>query len=79
MLLFIYLSILSACLYMHHVCAWCPVRSEGGVGSPQTGVTDGWPPCGCWELSTDPLQVQVLLSTEPILQPQVIYIYYTVC
>lgn len=35
MLLFIYLSILSACLYMHHVCAWCPVRSEGVLDPPR--------------------------------------------
>lgn len=36
-------------------CAWCPGRSEGNIGSLETGVTDGCgPPCRCWEAS--PLQ-----------------------
>lgn len=33
---------------MYHVCAWCPWRSEKGVGSLRTVVTDGCEtPCGC--------------------------------
>lgn len=41
-------------------------RPEVGVQVSATGVTGGCElPCGCWELSTDPLQDQpVLLTTE---------------
>ena len=49
-------------------------RSETrrGIGSPGTRVTDGGePPCGCWEPNPGPLRgQQVLLNTEPSLQPQ---------
>lgn len=39
-------GVLSACMSMHHMHAWCPRRPEKGV----TRVTDGheWL-CGCWE------------------------------
>lgn len=44
---------------------WCPWRSEEGIRSPETGVTDGWEPqCECWELNLGPL---VLLTAEPSL------------
>jgi hypothetical protein len=34
-------------------------------------ITDGCePPCGCWELNSGPLEV--LLTTEPSLQPRVL-------
>jgi hypothetical protein len=38
---------------------------------PGIGVTDSCePPCGCWELNSEPLEEQsVLLTTEPSLQP----------
>lgn len=43
-----------------HACA----RSEEGIGSPGTGVTDGWePPRGCLESSLDCLQEQQMLLT----------------
>lgn len=36
---------------------------EEGIGSPETGVIDGFePPCGCWELNQGPLQQQQVLS-----------------
>jgi hypothetical protein len=37
-------------------------------------ITDVWePPCGCWDLNSEPLEEQsVLLTTEPSLQPQVL-------
>jgi hypothetical protein len=40
-------------------------------GHPEP-ITDGCePPCGCWELSSGPLEEQsVLLTAEPSLQPQ---------
>lgn len=39
-------------MYMYHACAWHHWRSEGGIGSPKTRVTDDCkPPCVCWELN----------------------------
>jgi len=47
--------------------------------TPEEGVrsiTDGCePPCGCWELNSGPLEEQsVLLTTEPSLQPEPVYL-----
>lgn len=56
------LSVLSACM---HVC-YCLPRSEEGIGSPGTGVTDGSDlPCGYWEPN--------LLTTELFLQTPYCY------
>lgn len=42
------LCVLPEIMYVHHVCAWCPWRSEEGVGSPGPGVKDGYEPLfGC--------------------------------
>lgn len=38
---FMCISVLPACMSMHHVRAWCPQRSDEAIGSPGTGVTDG--------------------------------------
>jgi hypothetical protein len=40
-------------------------------------ITDGCePPCDCWDLNSGPLEEQsVLLTTEPSLQPQDLFIY----
>jgi hypothetical protein len=41
------MGILSSCVPMHHICACCSQRSEGGVGSSGTRVRDGRElPCG---------------------------------
>jgi hypothetical protein len=49
---------------VYHVCALCPWRPEVGIKSQGTRVT-----IGCWELNSDPLEVQlVLLIPEPSLQ-----------
>jgi hypothetical protein len=51
------ISILPASLSVHHMCAWCPGRSEEGIGFPRTGVTDSHELlCGSWELSLAPLE-----------------------
>ena len=44
----------------------CLLRSEEGIGSPRTGITDGCEsPGGRWELNFGPLQEQqVLLIAE---------------
>ena len=41
-------------------------------------ITDGCePPCGCWELNSGPLEEQaMLLTTEPSLQPPILFIFY---
>jgi hypothetical protein len=45
-------------------------RLEEGVGSSGPGVTDAHePPCGPWNPAQAPYQHQVLLTTEPGLQP----------
>lgn len=54
-----------ACVYVYHVHAWCPWRSEGGIRSG-TGVGDGCkPPHGCWDSNLGLLEDQpVCLTTE---------------
>ena len=61
-----YMSILPACMSVHHVCAWCLWRSEDDVGSSGAGDTSVCEvPCEC----RDSNQEQPVLSTaEPSLQ-----------
>ena len=55
--LIIYLCfVLPAYMYAHHMCAWCPWRSEEAVTSLGTGVTDE-PHCGYWELNSGLLKM----------------------
>lgn len=63
-------DVLLPCMYMCQTHAWCLWKSEEGIGSPETGVTDGWEaPCGCWEMNTGTLkEQQVLLTVEPSFQ-----------
>jgi hypothetical protein len=35
------MSILLACMYVHHMCDQCPWRSQEDISSPGTGVMDG--------------------------------------
>ena len=64
-----WMSVLLVYMYVYHVCAWCPWKSEEGVRSPETGVMDSWePPCQSWELNPVPLQEQVLLTVDSSLQ-----------
>ena len=38
---------LTACGSVDHMCAWYSQYPQKGIGSPGTGVTDGWDPqCG---------------------------------
>lgn len=32
-----YMNVLSVCISVQHVCAWCPQSSEEEVGSPGSG------------------------------------------
>lgn len=54
------------CLSEHHFHVWSPLRSEGGIGCPGTGIMDDCKPLtGCWELDLGPLLEQdVFLRAE---------------
>lgn len=54
-----------------NACVRVPTEVREGIASPGVGVTDGCEaPCGNWELSPGPLQVQSVLPTaESCLQP----------
>lgn len=65
------MGVLHAWLSVYRVHAWCPRRPEGSAGSPGTRVIDSRPPFGSWEPNLGPFQKQpLLLTTEPLLQPQ---------
>lgn len=32
------MTVLPECMSVHHFCAWCPQRSEEGIGSPEARV-----------------------------------------
>lgn len=34
------MDVLPVCIFVYQVPAWCPMRSEGGLGSLQTGATE---------------------------------------
>ena len=36
-----YMNILAACMFVHHMYAWCPRRPEWGARSSWTGIKDG--------------------------------------
>lgn len=60
---------LHVCVYVYHVYAWPPGRSEEGIRSPGTGINGDYElPRGCWDLNPGLLQEQVLLAAEPSLQ-----------
>lgn len=49
---------------VYHLHAWCPQRTEEGIASPETGVTDSCePPRVYWELNLGPRQEQQALLT----------------
>ena len=70
---FMYMGILPA--YVCTACMQFPLRSEEGIGSLGTEVTDSCElPGGCWELNPASLEEQpqpVPLTTEPSLQAHI--------
>lgn len=49
------MNVLPAHVYMYHVNVWCLQRSEEGVESPRTVITDGCaPPYESWEQNLGP-------------------------
>ena len=72
-----YFMCMGICLsvYLCTVRVHCPKRSEEGVRSLGTGVTDGCElPCGCWE-SNRSSGGTMLLTAEPSFQP-LVYLSY---
>jgi hypothetical protein len=71
MLLFLWMVVLPACMYTCYIYVRCLQKSEEGIRSPVTGVTDGYEPhCVCWESEQGSLpERQVLLTAELFLQP----------
>ena len=68
---FICCECLPACMFVHHLHAWCVYRPERGNWIPGTGVLDDCEtPCGYWELNPGSLEQQpVLLTAKPSLHP----------
>jgi hypothetical protein len=55
---------------MYYACAWYQKKLGEGVGSPGTGVTDGFEsPCRFWEPDQSLLKEQMLLTVEPVFHP----------
>lgn len=57
---FMCLSVLAACIYVHHTSAWCPWTSEARLRSPGTGVMK----------PGSSARVTGLLNAEPSTQPE---------
>lgn len=66
-----FVGILLTCMYVYHICTWCPWRSEKGVGSLETRGSDGFHlPRGCWKLNLgSPKEQPIFLTPKPSLQP----------
>lgn len=57
---------LPACMYVHHMLAWCLRKSEEAFKGPRTGVTNACEPWyGCWELSPGLQEQLMLLTADP--------------
>lgn len=65
------MSVLSVCMYVYQLCAWCLQRSEEGLGSLVNGVMDVCVrPCRCWEQNLLSSVRAACLATELSLQLQ---------
>jgi hypothetical protein len=54
---------------------WCPCRSEEGVRSPGTAVTDGCVlPHGCWGLNWGPLKEQLSVLKQSHLSSPLLFV-----
>lgn len=64
-----HMSVMPACMYVHHVYAGCLQNSEESVRSFVTGVIDSCePPCGCRVLKLNPLREASALNPESSLE-----------
>ena len=55
--------------YMCTTSVQCPWRPVEGIRSPGQKLQMDASCCGFWELNLGPLEEQVLITTEPSLQP----------
>ena len=71
------ISVLHACMSVHHVHAWCPRRPKGVIRSLGTGVDDYCElSCRYLKPSPGPLVMKpVLLTPNPSLQPQFLNLF----
>lgn len=70
--IFLYMSLLPACIYVRYGCTWWRLlMPEQGTRLFRIRVTGGCKtPCGSWELNSgSPREQQLLLITESPLQP----------
>lgn len=59
---FMHMGVLPAFMFVHHWHAYDFWGQKRGTGSPETGVTNGCEPCGCWKLNQGPLEDSQPLS-----------------
>lgn len=53
------MSVLPACIQVHHMCAWWPHMAQGGIRFLNTLVMNDCDLlCGCWGLNSYPLREQ---------------------
>ena len=58
-----------SCMYVYHVCVWCPRKSEEGVRvlDLKLWMVESRHVGGCWDLNLSPLQEQqVPITIEPL-------------
>lgn len=68
------LIILSTCIYVQNLHAWCPWRSEEAIKSLGTGVTESCElPSGNRTWSS--ARIASALTAEPLLQPTQLFLY----
>lgn len=62
------MTVLPACMFVHHMHTRCPQKSKESIRYPGTGIADGCElPCECWELTFSPLEEQLALLTVELL------------
>lgn len=56
-----YMGVLSTCMSVYHVCAWCLQRGKEGVRSVGIQSDSCQLPCGCWKSNPGSLEEQPVL------------------
>lgn len=74
---FMYMSVLPACIPVHHVRVCCLGSPEEGVRSPRTRVINGCEsPCRCSESNPYPLEEQQCCAISPYIVSVYTHTYY---
>jgi hypothetical protein len=65
------MDVLPAYVFVYRVCVCSVPEGQEKMSTPlELELIEGCvSPCECWNLHPDPLQEQVLLTTEPVFQP----------